>query len=240
MRPTRAPSFLFSLVLVGLSTLVHVHQARAVFLGNVQGGTDFPAGSISFADVVVDYSPILVGSHPSLPHRNPSAALGLPDYADATGALACSDAPSCTFVSLGDGGSLTLRFTDNALTGSGDASLDLWIFEVGADIEDTFVEISSDGNIWHSVGKVFGSTAGVDIDAFFFGPGTSFSFVRLTDEPNLGEQSGIFVGSDIDAVGAISTVPEPTSAILIGGCIAVLAAVSRGRSCSPSRERSAR
>ena len=50
----------FAFALVGLSTFVPAHPARAVFIGNVQGGTDFPAGSISFADVVVDYSPIVV------------------------------------------------------------------------------------------------------------------------------------------------------------------------------------
>ena len=222
-----ASGFALSLALLA----VDAHPASAVFIGNVQGGADFPAGAISFADAVVDYSPVLVGSNPSAPHRNPSAALGLPDYADATGTLACADPPTCTFVSLGDGGSLTLRFDDNLLTGSGDATPDLWIFEVGADIEDTFVEISSDGSIWHSVGKVFGTTAGVDIDAFSFGPSDYFSYVRLTDDANEGEQSGIFVGADIDAVGAISTVPvpEPATAVLLSGAIATLSAVLRRR-----------
>ena len=117
---------------------------------------------------------------------------------------------------MGDGGSLTIQFLDNVLTGSGDGRDDLWVFEVGADIEDTFVEISVDGVDWNPVGKVFGSTAGIDIDAFGFGSAARFSFVRLTDDPSEGEQSGIFVGADIDAVGAISTaaVPLPAGMLL--------------------------
>ena len=51
------------------------------------------------------------------------------------------------------------------------------------DIEDTFVEISKDGVQWFAVGKVFGSTAGVDIDAFGFTVADLFAFVRLRDDP---------------------------------------------------------
>ena len=53
---------------------------------------------------------------------------------------------------------------------------------------------------------ITGSSAGIDIDAFGFGPSDQFAFVRLTDDPDEGGQSGIFLGADIDAVGAISTV----------------------------------
>jgi hypothetical protein len=42
-------------------------------------------------------------------------------------------------VTLGRGGSLTLAFTDNVLTGGGTPAPDLYIFEVGPDVEDTFV-----------------------------------------------------------------------------------------------------
>ena len=187
--------------------------ASAEFFGNVQGGTNFPQGAVSFADAVVNFSPVFA-SGPSEPHLNPQKSLGVPDYADPTGALPCADQATCTWVTLGDGGSLTLRFTDNVLTGSGDNALDVWIFEVGADIEDTFVEISADGSSWQSVGKIFGSTAGIDLDAYGFGVSSYFSYVRLTDDPNEGEQFGIFVGADIDSVGAISTVPVPEASSL--------------------------
>lgn len=165
------------------------------------GGVEFPQGAVSFADAVASYSPIMVGTGPTAPHRVPANALGVPDYNGVNGCGAV-----CSFVSLGDGGSLVVQFTDNALTGSGTAAADLWIFEVGPDVEDMFVDISVDGAVWHSVGSVGGATAGVNIDAFGHGVGTQFFFVRLTDDPNRDGQSGATVGADIDAVGAISTV----------------------------------
>lgn len=169
------------------------------------GGVEFPEGEASFADEVVSYDPNIQGGAPDEPHRDPSKALGPPDCPDST---TPSTRPVC-WVSLGSGGSITLEFTDNLLAGSGDTDPDLWIFEVGPDVEDTFVEISKDGTNWEDVGKVGGSTAGVDIDNFGFGPADEFFFVRLTDDPNEGD-SGTqeTVGADIDAVGAN---PEPVS-----------------------------
>jgi hypothetical protein len=138
--------------------------------------------------------------------------LGIPTGSSGTG-----------FVTLGQGGRIVLKFTDNSLTGNGTSALDLWVFEVGPDVEDTFVDISKDGNTWFSVGKVFGATAGVDIDSFGFGTSDFFSYVRLTDDPIEGQTgSGGSVGADIDAVGAISSappvhdVPEPVSLALVG------------------------
>lgn len=190
-------------------------SAHAAYFGNIQGGTDFPEGSISFADSVVSYLPGMVGAYPTLPNRGADNSLGTPDYAGAD----CASQTNCTYVSLGDGGSITLRFLDNYLTGSGDSALDLWIFEVGPDVEDTYVEISKDGSTYFSIGKVFGTTSGIDIDAFGFGIDDRFAYVRLTDDTNEGDQTGASVGADIDAVGAISTVrqtvPEPASIALL-------------------------
>ncbi|MGK0416515.1 PEP-CTERM sorting domain-containing protein [Haliea sp.] len=175
------------------------------------GGVTFPQGAISFADVVVDYSPaISTSGQPTEPNRNSLSTVGVPDYVSGG---ACSLAADCTFASLGSGGSITLQFVDNKLTLGGDSGDDLWIFEVGPDVEDTFVEISRDGDQWFDVGKVFGSTAGIDIDSFAstysFVTTDEFAFVRLTDDPNEGDTSGASVGADIDAVGAISTVFTP-------------------------------
>ena len=181
--------------------------AHAVFIGNTQGGTDFPQGVISFADSLVSYT--LTGSVPSVPFQGGFNAVGLPNYA---GNNNCANQAACTFVSLGSGGSIVLRFDDNKLTGSGNTALDIWVFEVGPNVEDTFVDISKDGANWFAVGKVFGSTAGIDIDAFGFTTTDLFGFVRLTDDPNEGGGgSGGSVGADIDAVGAISTIAQTVS-----------------------------
>jgi PEP-CTERM motif len=197
----KSTSSIFSIaVLLMLAAL----PARAVFIGNSQGGTDFPQGAVSFADAVVSYS---VGSGGvSAAHNNPLNAVGLPNYA---GDSNCTGNPGCSFVSLGNGGSIVLRFVDNKLTGSGTNALDLWIFEVGPAVEDTTVEISKDGIVWSSVGTVTGSTSGINIDAFGFGIGDQFEYVRLTDVSADQPGSGITQGADIDAVGAISTVATP-------------------------------
>lgn len=166
------------------------------------GGVTFPQGVASFADrVEANNVHISARGEPTAPYRNAAWALGPPDYAGAGCTLA-----TCTNVALGVGGSITLEFVDNRLTGSGSAALDLWIFEIGPQVEDTFVEISKDGVTYTSVGKVAGATAGIDIDAFGFGPGDEFRFVRLTDDPALDGTTGAAVGADIDAVGAISSV----------------------------------
>ncbi len=175
-------------------------------------GVEFPDGAVSFADSVVSYEPgFSGGNEPTSPYRVSSEALGIPDY---------TEGPGIDYVSLGAGGRITLQFTDNSLTGSGDNGLDLWIFEIGPDVEDTIVEISKNGSTWFNVGTVFGSTSGIDIDAFGFDTSDFFSFVRLTDVFSEGQQSGSTVGADIDAVGAISsappvTVPEPAVLMLL-------------------------
>lgn len=216
------------------ATLAAPLSAQAVFIGNSQGGTDFPQGALSFADVVDSYSPGMVGGNPAAPYRGAENATGTPDFA---GATSCASQAGCSFVSLGHGGSLTLQFTDNRLTGSGTNAPDLWVFEVGPDIEDTFVEISTDGAAFIPVGKVFGTTAGIDIDAFGFGTGDEFAFIRLIDDRNEGASSGTTVGADIDAVGAISSVatalPEPGGLALAGLGLTMLGVFGRRRG-SPS------
>ncbi len=181
-------------------------------------GIEFPGGAASFADSVVSYDPAFGGgAEPSAPFQDASQALGVPNYPEGA---------DPEYVSLGAGGRIVLRFTNNSLTGSGNSNQDLWIFEIGPDVEDTFVDISKDGLTWFSVGKVTGSTKGVDIDAFGFGTSDFFSFVRLTDDILLDATSGTTVGADIDAVGAISsappvtTVPEPATLLLIATAFA--------------------
>ena len=165
-------------------------------------GIEFPGGAASFIDAVVSYEPGFGGGPtPAAQHSDPAQVIGIPDAED-----------GINFTSLGNGGRITLRFTDNVLTGSGDETPDLHVFEIGADVEDTFVEISKNGVDFTSLGKVFGSTSSIDIDAFGFTAADSFYYVRLRDDPNEGSTSGSSVGADIDAVGAITTtVLPPTS-----------------------------
>ena len=97
--------------------------------------------------------------------------------------------------SLGLGGTITVQFTDNALTDVNGP--DLYIFEIGQ-IEPTDLEISKDGKNWIHVGKIDGGVAEVDISPFVK-QGELFYYVRLTD---LKMKSGL-PGADVDAIAAI-------------------------------------
>ncbi|MEM9176970.1 MAG: thrombospondin type 3 repeat-containing protein, partial [Myxococcota bacterium] len=143
-----------------------------------------------WADAVESYSPVIINGQPVSAARNPQTAVG--PRTPGSG------------VSLGVGGEIVLAFQDNVLTGSGDAAPDLRIFEFGADIEDTFVEVSADGSTWFSLGKIEGSTSDVDLDAFGFGVEDEFTLVRLTDDPDEGTTSGSSVGADIEGIFALS------------------------------------
>lgn len=209
-----------NLHLITLATAVYLAALPSTAMSTVYKGIEFPDGAVSFADAVVAYNPAYAGNTgPDPRYQVAEEALGIPDY---------TEGPGDDYVSLGDGGFLTLRFTDNSLTGSNSPALDLWIFEIGPDVEDTYVDISKNGIDWHSIGKVGGSTSGIDIDAYGWSTSDIFSFVRLTDDPNEGQQgSGGTIGADIDAVGAISSaapaVPLPPSVLLFGSGLAWLA-----------------
>jgi hypothetical protein len=161
-------------------------------------GLLFPAGNISFADAVVNYNPNAGGGPaPAIEYQDPTRSLGVPD-ASTVGIEGQND--DFNFTSLGFGGSLTLQFTNNVLTGDGTGSPDLVIFEVG-DIESVGVEVSRDGVVWTSVGIAGGISNLIDIDAYGFTPQDRLAFVRLTDLRQ-GNRNSLTAGADIDAVGA--------------------------------------
>jgi hypothetical protein len=75
------------------------------------------------------------------------------------------------------------------------------------------VEISSNGSDFVSVGQTTGQCGFIDIDAFGFGPGDQFFFVRVTDifADQFRENSS--AGAEINAIGAITTaVLDPPNA----------------------------
>ncbi|MEO1657896.1 MAG: PEP-CTERM sorting domain-containing protein [Pseudomonadota bacterium] len=184
----------------------------------------FTFDTADFADVVVDSN---FGSPAPTDGRfvDDDEVLGAPDFSNSTFEGAYT---------LGSGGDVTVRFTDNALTGSDSDAADLFIFEIGPDVEDTFVEISVDGIDFIKVGKVTGATSTVDIDPFLeaegIDPFTKFFFVKLIDDPNEGEEVrggrlSETVGADIDAIGALTSVPVdpvpvPGAAILFASALA--------------------
>ena len=197
---------MLSVCLLGLSSVAH---------GDVWVGIDFPHGESSFADAVLQYSP---GSYVQAPYMTPENALGIPESTGSTSSRA---------VSLGNYGSLILSFTDNYLVASGTAAADLAIFEVGDGSENVDVSISQDGITWIDVGRVSAGVGALDIDA---SPeviqGVLYPHVMLTDVGN-DFYTGPYAGADINAVGAITSVPEPGMLGLLG--LGGLAALRRRR-----------
>ena len=157
----------------------------------------FPMGEISFADSIVLYDPGApgegTGDEPAPEFRHAELALGTPD---------CRTDKDSGYVSLGKGGTLVLKFTDNVLmNGPGP---DLCIFEGNSNPEDLFVWISQDGTIFIPVGKVTAENFTIDIRDYAE-LGATYAYVKLRDDPDQGEKNTPALGADIDAVGAIGS-----------------------------------
>jgi outer membrane protein OmpA-like peptidoglycan-associated protein len=154
------------------------------------GEVTIPMGEVSFADAVESYSD---GDPAPIERRSDSsAALGVPDYADS------SDGG---YVSLGCAGELALRFEDNALVDV--AGPDLYVFEIGPDVEPTALAVSRDGDEWVRVGRVAGGKAEIDLAAYV-PQGEEYRYVKLVDLKS-GCSARETPGADIDAVGAIGS-----------------------------------
>lgn len=143
----------------------------------------FPLGDLSFADEVISFD-IGDPAPRSEPARRVGNILGEPINAS---------------LSLGCSGEVVVRFTDNTLIDIDGP--DLYVFEIGKEVEATQLAISQDGKDWIDIGPIDGSTAEIDIAEFVTGS-SSFQYVRLTDR-NIKCKAGNYSGADIDAVGAI-------------------------------------
>lgn len=205
--------------LIALAAAATVPAAHATSYN----GVDFPAGAISFVDEFVSRSYPTAAQAPDQYNNHTDAALGIPNYVSGGGCTA--NTQPCPFMSLGNGGSAVWKFTDNYLVADGTSNFDLAVFEVGPSVEPMFVAVSKDGNTWFNVGQLGGSLSAVDLDAYGFTSADHFSYVRLTDaNPNHLTGGGGSAGADIDAIGAISTipVPEPSSYLLMAAGLAGL------------------
>jgi hypothetical protein len=176
----------------------------------------YPQGDLSFADAVLRYDPWAQGGPvPAPQYQIATSALGPPDW--------CGDPGD---VSLGNGGLIELAFTNNLLSNGGTPQnpYDLWIYEVGPNVEtmDIFVRptaatfplldpaLDPDGDGYFHVAHIAGQPSAVDLDLTFpgFAPGQlTFDAVRIQDAYNTDGTTGPSVGADIDAVGAINSVP---------------------------------
>ncbi|HXU26930.1 MAG TPA: OmpA family protein [Bacteroidia bacterium] len=157
------------------------------------GFVKLPQGDISFADTVISYK---AGDPAPIQHNsNPQDAIGAPDF----------NADSISgFVSLGVGGELVLAFTNNALINI--PGNDLYVFESGRYIEETYLYVSKDGVNWVRVGKINGGNALIDIGDSTK-PGDIFRYIKLVDAKTR-THDRMWPGADIDAVAAIGSAKQ--------------------------------
>lgn len=170
----------------------------------------------SFADEVVLYLNACPDSN--ILYNDPQQALGQFNF-DAFN-------QNAKFVSLGSGGSIHLRFRDNLIGNTGDGEPDLYVYEIGADNEDCFLELKpydgftllmmkfssaqdSDMDGFYEFGLIKGGRTAFDIDSFFnktFAAGQLlFDEIILTDLVN-SNCMGSSPGADIDAVCSASEI----------------------------------
>ena len=145
-----------------------------------------PGGALSCATFVVDFQ---TGSPWTSDPRamDPLEVLGAPDYNSVTDE---------NYVTLGIGGVIVLGFNVSITDGPGN---DIYVFEIGPDVEATKVEVSNDLKNWIHVGDADGSISGVDINGKV-PAGAKYRYVRLTD---IKGQVSTWPGADIDAVAVI-------------------------------------
>jgi len=182
----------FSLTFISLLSLSSFAQEKEYEDGR-GGKVKLPLGDISFADKVIEYK---IGNPAPIPENSkPNDAVGTPNF---------NQVEISGFVSLGSGGELTLAFTDNALVNIDGP--DLYIFEMGKYVEETFLYVSKDARKWINVGKISGGNALVDIgDSTKIGE--IFTYVKLVDAKTVTKDKS-WPGADIDAVAAIGSAKQ--------------------------------
>ncbi|MEM1321384.1 MAG: gliding motility-associated C-terminal domain-containing protein [Bacteroidota bacterium] len=198
--------------------LIDCMDQECVSLPNQGCITCFEDG-LSFADTLLDYQPRC----PSNENEFPLRAIGV------------SDAGGHGFdVSLGEGGSITLGFTNNLVVNSSDNDPDIWVFEVGFRVESSTIELrpfdqatldiliaegtpDADGNGFFDFGQIAGATSSLDIDAIVSGyafADLKFDAIKITDVPE--DCGGRTPGADIDAVCALSSIEVDCAGVING------------------------
>ncbi len=180
---------LFFLLLV-FPLIEHAQFSRKYANGHGDS-VEIAMGNRAFADSVIYYKP--GNPSPIEKCRNGALALGIPDW----------DGLDNNFTVLGRGGELVLYFKDNAIVNL--EGTDLYVFELGKYIEETFLSISKDGKNWIEIGKIGGGNAAVDLGDSI--PGNEvFRYLKLKDAASFTPQGkDSYPGADIDAVAALGS-----------------------------------
>ena len=176
------------IILVMFSTNIFAQIGRTYADGH-GGRIFFPFGDVSFADEVVSFS---VGNPGPIKGSDiPNQSLNIPDY---------DEKNDKNYTTLGFGGELIVKFTDNILHDIN--GYDLFILEIGPSIEPVDVYISKNGTEWISVGRTGGGLSKIDISKYV-NKTDVFRYVKIVDIKE--RNDGDWPGADIDAIGAIGS-----------------------------------
>jgi outer membrane protein OmpA-like peptidoglycan-associated protein len=176
-------------LLLASPALAAAAHAQSKTYPNGRGGEiALPMGDLSFADEVVSFKP------------GASTRNGDSIAQKATGAADFKSGVDDSYVTLGCGGELVVRFTDNALTDV--EGPDLYIFETAKDVEQTDISVSKDGESWVDVGRIAGATTALDLKGKVK-PSDTFRYVKVADHKDACTAAN--AGADIDAIAAIGS-----------------------------------
>jgi hypothetical protein len=149
-----------------------------------------PGGALSCASQLISFEQGNPWTTDPLAN-DPVKILGEPDY---------DSAKDANYLTLGSGGVIVLGF-DIYITD--EEGLDIYVFEIGPNVEATKVEVSDDLKNWIYVGDANGALSGVDIHGKV-PTGGKYRYVRLTDLKTASGSS--WPGADIDAVAVMHPV----------------------------------
>ncbi len=211
------------------ATLIVLVPAVALGSPISVGGFSFAAGEAAFADT----ASLVSGS--GVRFTCTAGGTAASSYAEA---LSGSDVTQCVNVAGGGDGIVEVQFTDNAVqNGSG---ADLIIFEVSgpqspgtSDPAERFEVSIFNGTAFSAfvafdpVATGFGTpdptldifAVQIDLSSFGISPGTMVDRVRL----HLSDNGAGSKGGDIAALGALNSVPEPSTAVLLSSAILAVA-----------------
>jgi OmpA-OmpF porin, OOP family len=180
--------FFLLLMLLPIAQLAQFSRKYANGHGD---SVEIAMGDRAFADSLVSYK--TGNPAPIEKCRNGKLAVGTPDW----------DGLDNNFAVLGRGGEMVLYFKDNAVVNL--EGTDLYVFELGKYIEETFLSISKDGKKWIEIGKIGGGNAAVDLGDSI--PANEvFRYVKLKDAASFTPQGkDSYPGADIDAVAALGS-----------------------------------
>lgn len=182
-------------LLLILIEIIPVYAQEKEYSDGHGGKVILPLGDISFADKVVSFT--IGNPAPIAQNANPDSVIGPPDF---------NEEYAYGFLSLGGGGELVVEFTDNALVNIDGP--DMYVFELGKYVEETFLFVSTNAKNWISVGKISGGKSVVDIGDSTL-PGAIFRYVKLVDaRTNLTAKDKNWPGADIDAIAAIGSAKQ--------------------------------